>query len=340
MNFDLHGARSRAMLEASGVEVNLAPKAGARTPAEVASLVRDCVAAVVSTDPFDADVFSRAPSLRVIARMGVGTDSVDLSAATRAGVAVTTTPGANTATTADHTLALLLSLIRRIVENDQAVRAGHWNRADDLTPWELSGKTIGLIGFGGIGQAVARRLSGFDVTLLAVDPRGVDSAGDSVRECSLRDVLSRSHVVSVHAPLNDQTRGMIGRRELASMRSDAILINTSRGGLVDQQALIDALQAGHLRGAGLDVFEDEPLGESPLRSMQQVALSPHIAGLSDRSIGEMIDRATLQVLRVLSGRHEPDIVNPEALAHRKFRHPVIPRDLATEVAIDSEGLGM
>jgi phosphoglycerate dehydrogenase-like enzyme len=302
------------------VELKLAPKTGARTPAEVADLARDCVAAVVSTDVFDASVFERATDLRVVARVGVGTDSVDVDAATRAGVAITTTPGANDGTTADHAVALMLAVLRRVVENDQAVRAGRWSRAGEHTPWELGGRTVGLVGFGSIGRAVARRLSGFDVRLLAVDPRGVDGR---VEETDLADLLGRSQVVSLHAPLTAETRGLIGERELSLMRRDAVLVNTARGGLVDQEALIQALELGTICGAGLDVFEEEPLRDAALTRMSQVVLSPHTAGLSVRSIDEMVERATRQVLRILSGNAEPNVVNPEALRHPKFERPVL-----------------
>jgi phosphoglycerate dehydrogenase-like enzyme len=322
MNFEACGERARARLVEAGIDLKLVPKTGHRTPAEVAELVSGSVAALVSTDPFDASVFAQAEQLRVVARIGVGTDSVDLEAATRAGVAVTITSGANHDTVAEHTLALMLAVLRRIVENDQAVRAGRWSRAGELTPWELRGSSVGLVGYGNIGRAVAQRLSAFDVELLSTDPRGIDG-NSPVEAVSLAELLERADVVSLHAPLTTATRRLIGRDELRQMRPNAVLINTARGGLVDQQALVEALESGRLRGAGLDVFEDEPLGESPLRSLPQVVLSPHIGGLSERSIAEMLDRASMQVLRVLSGQSEPDVVNPEALLHPKFARPVL-----------------
>jgi len=157
-------------LRSAGLELCLAPKLGARSPADVAALVGDAVAAIVSTDPFDAGVFRAARQLRVVARVGVGFDSIDVDAATAAGVAVTTTPGANESTVADHTVGLMLSALRRIVEHDRSVRRGEWNRTGPHVPWDLAGATVGLIGFGAIGRRVAQRLAGFVPRLLVCDP--------------------------------------------------------------------------------------------------------------------------------------------------------------------------
>src|SRR4051794_5833435 len=156
MDFDPDGRQTGARLRAAGLAIRLAPKTGARTPQDMAALAADAVAAIVSTDPFDRAVFAAAPRLRAIARVGVGTDSIDLEAATEAGVVVTTTPGANHETTADHAVALVLAALRRLVEHDASVRRGEWRRGGDLTPWELHRTTVGLIGYGAIGRAVAR----------------------------------------------------------------------------------------------------------------------------------------------------------------------------------------
>ena len=182
-------------------------------------------------------------------------ESIDLAAATEAGVVVATTPGANRDATADHALALILASLRRVVEHDSSVRRGEWRRAGDLTPWELHGATVGLVGYGSIGQAVARRLRGFDVELLICDP-AADGGDASV---SLPELLRRSDVVSLHLPLTQDNRHLIGRDELALMRPTSVLVNTSRGGLVDEMALVDALSSGRLRAAALDVFDREPL---------------------------------------------------------------------------------
>lgn len=332
LNFDSADPATGGLLETAGLEVVLAPKTGNRSIEEVRRLVQPCVAAIVSTDPFDQSVFDDATELRVIARIGVGVDSVDVEAATRAGVVVTTTRGANQETTADHTVALLLAVVRRVLENDRSVRGGEWSRAGGLTGGELTGSTVGLVGYGTIGRAVARRLEGFGVDLLVSDPYademvknpvGTETAV-AVTPVSLDDLLIRSDIVTVHAPLDESTRGMIGERELAAIGPDGILINTARGGLVDEAALVSALKEGQLKAAGLDVFEEEPLGDSPLTSLSQVVLTPHIGGLSDQSIKRMLEQAARQVVDLLAGNESKSgVVNPEALVHPKFAHPVI-----------------
>jgi phosphoglycerate dehydrogenase-like enzyme len=315
MDFDPDGRLTGARLRAAGLQIQLAPKTGARTPGDMAALAANAVAAIVSTDPFDRRVFAAAPRLRAIARVGVGTDSIDLAAATEAGVVVMTTPGANRETTADHALALILAALRRVVEHDSSVRRGEWRRGGDLTPWELNRTTVGLVGYGEIGRAVARRLRGFDVELLVCDP--VARSGRSVESVELPQLLRRSDVVSLHIPLTDATLGLIGEAELALMRRSAVLVNTSRGGLIDETALAGALVAGRLRGAALDVFADEPDVPRALADLRNVILTPHIGGLSERSIVSMTERATSHVLDALQGVPDPAAVaNPDVLGRQ------------------------
>lgn len=313
MDFDPDGAQTGARLRRAGLRLRLAPKIGTRTAGEMAGLAAGAVAAIVSTDPIDREVLAAATSLRVIARVGVGTDSIDLAAATTAGVVVTTTPGANRETTADHALAMILAAVRRVVEHDASVRGGEWRRGGDLTPWDLHRTTVGLVGYGSIGQAVARRLRGFDVELLVCDPARPD---DGVETVPLAVLLRRSDVVSLHAPLNGDTRGLIGRDELTLMRREAVLVNTSRGGLVDELELASALSEGRLRAAALDVFTDEPEVPGALAVLPNVVLTPHIGGLSEGSIATMTEQATSHVLAVLGGVPDPTVVaNPEVLGH-------------------------
>jgi phosphoglycerate dehydrogenase-like enzyme len=312
MRYDAEGAATGRRLSDAGFELTLSPKLGARGPREVAALAADADAAIVSTDPFDAGVFAAAPRLRVVARVGVGTDSIDLDAATAAGVVVTTTPGANHETVADHALALVLAAIRRVTEHDASVRRGEWDRAGALTPWDMHGTTVGLVGYGAIGRAVARRLAGFGVELLVADP--VAAPEDRVELVTLEALLTRADVVSLHVPLGAATAGMIGARELARMRSHAILVNTSRGGLVDERALFAALRGGGLRAAALDVFADEPPAPGGLAELPNVVLTPHVGGLSERSIRQMTALATDCVLRVLAGEPDPAwVANPAVL---------------------------
>jgi phosphoglycerate dehydrogenase-like enzyme len=298
-------------LRRAGLEIRLAPKTGRRTPAELRDLVADCVAAIASTDPFDHSVFEVAAKLRVIARVGVGTDSIDLRAATETGVVVTTTPGTNEETVADHTLAMMLALVRRLVDNDAAVRRGEWNRAGPLTGWDLHGKTVGLIGYGAIGRAVARRLQGFGTRIIVSDP--AITHGDGVEVVTMDELLEAVDVASLHLPLSESTRGLIGRPELARMRPEAIIVNTSRGGLIEEGSLIEALEGGWLRGAALDVFDQEPPPSSRLFSLPNVVLTPHIAGISVESISRMLRAAAKSVVDVLEGRPGFGVVNPDAL---------------------------
>jgi D-3-phosphoglycerate dehydrogenase len=328
-DFEPDDPETGGLLRQAGLAVRLEPKLGPRTATEVAELVSGAVGAIVSTDPFDRTVFESAPELRVLARVGIGTDSIDLAAATKAGVVVATTPGDNEETTADHTLAMILTSVRRIVENDASVRRGEWARAGSLTPWDLHGKVIGIIGMGRIGRAVSKRLKGFGTRILASDPLLTDRADWEVVE--LENLLSRSDIVTLHVPLTDTTRGMIGKREIALMRQDAILVNTSRGGVVDESALIRGLQMRHLRAAALDVFESEPPKSPTLLGLSNVTLSPHIAGLSDQSIIAMTRHATRNIIDVLAGRSTQSAVNPEALRRHQEVQPPAGHDPASEL---------
>ena len=298
-------------LTAAGLTTRRAPKLGDRTPEELCLLAAGTVGAIVSTDPFEAQVFDVCPELRVIARVGVGVDSIDLAAASAAGVAVTTTPGVNESTTADHAVALMLAAIRRVAEHDSAVRRGEWPRSGTHVPWDLAGTTIGLVGYGRIGKLVARRLAGFDVQILFTDPN--QPATDHAQRVNLDALLASANVISIHTPLVAETRNLIGSREFGLMRRDAIFVNTARGGVVDEQALVEALATGRIRGAALDVFEPEPPRSKQRLELRNVVLSPHIAGISELSVEQMVQQATAAVLDVLAGRTPDGLVNPEAL---------------------------
>lgn len=310
--YDVDGPTTGALLKGAGLDIRLHPRSGHRSPAELAEILGDAVAVIASTDPFDASVFAACPNLKVIARTGVGVDSIDIEAATAAGVVVATTPGANEDAVADHALAMILALQRRLAENDAAIRDGRWDRAGSLTPSDLYGATVGLIGSGAIGRAVIRRLRGFGATICVYDPF-VDRAPEGTDLVDLSTLLNRSDVITVHAPLTDETRGLLGAEEFAAMKPGAYVVNVSRGGVIDEDALAASIASGHLGGAGLDTFEREPIGESPLRDLPTVIMSPHIAGLSHRSIEAMTEAATQAVLDVVAGRPPAHPVNPEAL---------------------------
>ena len=307
-DFDTEHPQHGGALTAAGYTLRIAAKRGARSPAELLALSADVAGAIVSTDPFTREVLRDSPHLRVIARVGVGIDSIDVDAATELGVAITTTPGANEETVADHTIAMMLGLLRRIPRNDAGVREGQWNRTGPHTPRQLTGSTVGLIGYGHIGRLVAQRLAGFDVELLVSDP--ALGRSESPRSVELVELLARSDVVSLHTPLTPATRNLIDQAALQSMRPHAVLVNTARGGVVDENALIHALNEGVIAGAALDVFETEPPVASPLFAMPNVVVSPHVAGISTTSIDVMMRRATASVIDVIEGRV------PEGLANR------------------------
>ena len=314
-DFDADDPAGGGYLRDLGAEVTLAPKLGRRTTAEMAELLVGADAAIVSTDPFDAEVFAAAPALRAIARVGVGLDSIDMNAATGAGVVVTTTRGANESTAADHTLALILAAVRRIPEQDASTRRGEWLRTGPHVAWDLAGATVGLVGFGAIGRRVAQRLFGFGVAVLVTDPVAPSGPlSDAVEHVLLDELLRRSDIVSLHAPLSPTSERLIGAAELALMARHAILVNTARGGLVDEAALVEALESGRLRAAALDVFDDEPPRSERLRRLANAVMTPHVAGVSERSVSEMTRRACRSVADVLSGRMPADVVNGEVIA--------------------------
>jgi len=306
------------LLTDAGMRIRFAPKTGARSAVEVADLIGDAVAAIVSTDPFDASVFAACTRLRILARTGVGLDSIDLDAATAAGVVVTTAAGANDQAAADHTLALMLAAVRRLVESDASVRRGEWPRDAASTAWDLDGATVGIVGLGSIGRAVARRLRGFGCSILAHDL--VPTTMEGIEFVPLDELLGRSDVVTLHVPLNDSTQVLIGTRELAQLRAGAILVNTSRGGVVDEVALFGALADGRLRAAALDVFVDEPPRLSPLLGLPNVVLTPHIAGLSTGSIAKMLRLASRSILTVLDGGVPESVANPDVFAPLSTRN--------------------
>jgi glyoxylate reductase len=270
-------------------------------------------AAGIVTDtsvPVDADLLDEAgSSLVVVANFGVGYDNVDLDAARARGVRVTNTPGVLTNATAELAVALMLAAARRIAEADGTVRSGEWARsdADELIGRELAGATVGLVGFGRIARRVAELLRGFDVRLLATSrSSGMPSPGPERLE--LPELLAASDFVSVHVPLTADTKHLIDANALAAMKPGAILVNTSRGAVVDTTALIHALRSGHLGAAGLDVYEDEPHVPSELRELRGTVLLPHIGSATARTRDAMAELCADNVIAVLDGRDPPTAV--------------------------------
>ncbi len=234
------------------------------------------ILAVSYLDRVDDEMLAALPSVRQVSSYGVGVNHVDLDACRRRGVVVTNTPDVLTDATADMAMALLLAAARRVCEGDRLIRAGGWreNLPDFHLGKEVHGKVLGIVGFGRIGQAVARRAQGFRMSVLYAEPREVAFAG--ARRVSLDELLAASDYVSLHCPLTEATQNLLSRERIARMRPGAVLVNTSRGPVVDEEALAEALESGHLFAAGLDVFRDEPRVPERLRRLENVVLSPHV----------------------------------------------------------------
>lgn len=247
-------------------------------------------------------------ALDVVGKVGTGIDNIDLAAAADHDVAVTYTPGLNALSVAEHALGLSLATLRHTVTCQELLREGGWR---DVTPegTQLSGRTVGIIGFGNVGRRFAGLLRGFNVEVLVYDPfvqrEDMELVGASL--VSFDDLLSRSDLVSVHAELTDETRGMVDAAALASMKRDAVLVNTARGPIVDEDALVEALREGTLAGAGLDVFESEPLApDSPLHELPTVTTTPHVAARTTSASHACIDLLTENVGRLLDGMAVPE----------------------------------
>ncbi len=265
----------------------------------------DAVAVLAGIEPYTERVLRTASHLRVIARLGVGFDNVDLEAARRHGVVVALTPDTNHEAVADHAMAMIAALLQELFAYDRTVRAGGWGTR--FHPG-VTGRTLGIVGFGRIGRATARRARAFGMRVLATSPGMPPEAmrREGVEPVALDELFAAADVVSLHAPLTPATHQLVNAARLSRMRPGAYLVNTARGGLVDQEALVAALREGRLAGAALDVFEDEPLPpDSPLRTLDRVILTPHVAGLSEDAVAQMTAMCIDNILRVLAGKAVP-----------------------------------
>lgn len=269
------------------------------------------------TDKIDSRLIESAgPRLKVISQMAVGFDNIDVAAATRKGIPVGNTPGVLTETTADFSWALLMAAARRVVEGDKEVRQGIWRAwgPDVLTGYDIYGATLGIVGFGRIGQAMARRARGFDMKILYHDPNCGEEAGAALgAECaSMDDLLARSDFVTLHTYLSKETYHLIGREELKKMKPTVILVNTSRGPVVDPDALAWALENNIIAAAALDVTEPEPIPrDSPLLKLENIIICPHIASASKATRLRMAHMAVDNLIAGLEGKKLPNCANPE-----------------------------
>lgn len=263
--------------------------------------LQGCCAVIAGSEPYTAEVLRSLPDLRVIARTGVGFDAVDLPTCDELGIVVTTTPGVNHHSVAEHTIALLMGVCRGFPDQDQRVRNGNWKR---IARRRVMDTTLGLIGLGRIGQAVATRAVGLGMKVIACEPYPnmdfVEKWGIELLE--LDDLLSQADYVSLHNPMTPETHKMMNQDTFAKMKAGSILINTARGALVNEPDLIDALNSGHLAGAGLDVFDVEPLSvDSPLAKMSNVLLSGHVAGLDIESQRDTLTMAAETIIALKNG---------------------------------------
>lgn len=276
----------------------------------LAEVIEDVDAVIAGTDPFTSDVIEAAPRLRIIARTGAGYDNIDLSATARRGITVCHTPGANRQSVAELTLSLLLACARHLVPAASEVQAGGWTQRSGR---ELAGASLGIVGFGAIGKEVASIATAFGVQVLVCDPALDESFAAEIgaQSRSLPELLAESDFVTLHIALTPQTHHLIDSDALAVMKPSAYLINTSRGGVVDERALAEALRDGRLAGAALDVLEQEPLtADNPLRGTPNLLVTPHIAGATAEARARSSRLAATQVIDFLDGR---PIAHPVAI---------------------------
>jgi len=289
------------------------------SPAALLPLLPEASGLLVRLAEVSAELLAAAPQLRVIARHGVGVDNIDVAAATRRGIPVVYTPEANAVSVAEHVLALMTALAKRIVEYDAATRRGAFAVRDSLRAVDLEGKVLGVVGLGRVGTAVSRKAkAAFNMRVMGYDPfldfseirsRGAEPVSD------LPSLLREADVVTLHVPLTPQTRRLIGKGELAAMKPTAMLVNTSRGAVIDEAALAQALHQGRLAGAALDVFEREPPDPgNPLFSAPNLVVTPHSAALTAECAARMAVQAAQGIMDVLAGRRPAAVANPEVFS--------------------------
>ena len=297
------------ILRAAGYEIVFQRRPQFRDEADMLAIIDGANAVVAASDAYTARVLAAAP-LRVVSRVGVGYDSIDVAAATARGIAITTTPGANNESVADHTFALILALARMVLPQDRDLRESKWTR---LTAADVHGQTLGILGLGKIGKGVARRARGFDMRVVAYDPIWDDAfaAANGVERRDLDDVIRQADFLTLHLPATPQTRKLIGAEKLALMKPTAYLVNAARGSLVDEAALHAALTSRRIAGAGLDVFDREPPWGSPLIGLDNVVVTPHVAGFSVKANEAGVRMAIENVALVLQGKRPHFCVNPE-----------------------------
>ena len=291
-----------------------------RKPEEFLDQAQDCDALLNTyAGPITAEVMARMPRCRIIARYGIGVDTIDLDAATRAGIIVTNNPSYCIDEVAEHSMALILACARKVVLYDRLVRSRRWEVPPGKPMFRLSGSTLGLVGFGNIGRQVAVRAAAFGMRILYADPFVAQGRfGVPGEQVELSQLLAESDFVSVHPPLSSQTRKMIGDDAFSRMKPTAFLINCSRGPIVDTDALVRALDAGTIAGCALDTTDPEPLPDPhPLRGRENVIITPHVAWYSEQALVGLQAGAPGEVRRVLTGEWPINVVNRDVRARNR-----------------------
>lgn len=319
----------RAVARERGATLTLAQ---CHTEDEVAEACAGADAIVVQYAPITDRVLAALPNLKAVGRYGVGVDTVDVDAATAHRVAVCNVPDYGTESVSDHAIGLALSAARGIPRLDRGVRAGSFDLAAVRPLYQTAGRVFGVVGVGLIGTATARKAKGLGYEVIGHDIKAApgEARFHGAPSVSLDELLGRSQVVSLHVPLTDQTRHMIGAEQFARMPRDALVVNTSRGGVIDTDALVEALRAGTILGAAIDVHEQEPVPpDHPLMTFDSVVLTPHLAWYTEESYGELKRRTAQNVVDVVAGRVPRNIVNPEVLG-APGRNRVIARSQEVE----------
>ena len=301
-------AKAKALLESFFDEIVYNDLGVPLAGEQILERLEGCDAYVAGLDYITADVIEKMPeSVKVISRYGVGVDRVDLAAAKAKGIAVCNTPGANSTGVCELAFALMLCACRNIPQLHQAVTDGLWPRSEGV---ELAGRTLGIVGMGAIGKRLALRAKAFEMDVVAYDPYFDETfaAEHGIKKMELEELLCSADVVSLHVPLNDSTRHMINRERIEKMKKGVIIINTARGGLIDEQAAAEAIKAGKLGGLGLDAFEQEPLLDSPLKGLPRVIFTPHSGAHTAEAVSNMGLMSVRNAIAVLKGEECPYVL--------------------------------
>lgn len=306
------------LADVADIRVGNPPKKPANTQKEMVELVQDADAMLItSRERITRQVIEAGTDLEIIVKYGAPPDpeKVDFDAATEHGVVIGYTGGSNVDSVAEHTIMLMLAVSRNLSAVSARLERGEWKERG-IEGYELMNKTVGLVGCGRVGNALVDRLSEFDVDVILYDPYvdRTELAKIGLPADDLEHLLRESDVVSIHCPLTEETRGLIGAEELAMMKSTAVLVNTARGAIVDERALHEALTAGELHGAGLDVFAEEPPRENPLIDLPNTVVTPHLAGVTTEVLQRETELAHTEVLSVLRGGEPRWVANPEVLS--------------------------